>query len=84
MIFICRKCLNKAGKQSVWTERVRRAKHCGMRSWVGTCNVCRDTGECVTVSGNLFTEVCNALNPAEDDPDAMCSHPGHPSHYGDR
>jgi hypothetical protein len=84
MIFVCKKCLTKAGKQSVWTHRVQKAERCGIRLWFGTCDVCGIKNECATVSEEMYSEVCRNLNPAEDDPDAMCGHPGHPDHYGDR
>lgn len=78
MIFICESCLSKAGKHATWIRALRTCTRKKMRMWSGKCDVC------AVVSLGVYQEVCRNLNPAEDDPDALCSHPGHPDHYGDR
>jgi hypothetical protein len=83
MIFVCEKCLTEAGKQSTWVRAAKRSEQQKKRMWSGQCDVCGDVTVCAAVSGKMYSEVCRNRNPTENDPDAMCSHPGHPDHYGD-
>lgn len=84
MIFVCQKCLHEGGEKSAWSRAIRNCERTGTRMWVGRCDVCETVDVCAVVRKSTYLNVCRNLNPAEDDPDSMCSHPGHPDHYGDR
>lgn len=84
MTFVCECCLSKAGKHATWVRALQVCtRHC-TRMWRGKCDVCGNTDVCASVNDGVYLAVCRNLDPAEDDPDALCGHPGHPDNYGDR